>query len=64
LLGRNTAEYYAAAVFNFSDRGATSAEYAILVAGIATVIVIAVTALGTTTLNLFQPVASFFSSLH
>jgi Flp pilus assembly pilin Flp len=45
-----------------SDRGATSAEYAILAAGIAAVIVVAVTALGGQTLALFQPVTDFFTN--
>lgn len=45
-----------------SDRGATSAEYAILIAGIAAIIVVAVTALGGQTLALFQPVTDFFTN--
>lgn len=49
-------------MLSWSDRGATSAEYAILVAGIAAVIVVAVTALGGQTLALFQPVTDFFTN--
>lgn len=45
-----------------SERGATSAEYALLAAGVAAVIVIAVTALGGETLTLFQPVGEFFQA--
>lgn len=45
-----------------SERGATSVEYAILVAGIAAVIVVAVAALGGQTLALFQPVTDFFTN--
>jgi Flp pilus assembly pilin Flp len=47
-----------------SERGATSAEYAIFVATIAAVIFVAVTALGASTLSLFQPVSQFFQLHH
>jgi len=45
------------------ERGATAVEYGLFVALIAAVIVVGVTALGQSTIGLFQPVASFFASL-
>jgi len=48
----------------FSQRGATSVEYAIFVALVAAVIFVSVTALGTATLSLFQPVGEFFQAHH
>ena len=46
------------------ERGATAVEYGIFVAFIATVIIAGVTALGTGTIGLFQPVADFFANFH
>lgn len=54
------ASFRVAFMLSRSDRGATSAEYAILIAGIAATVVVAVTALGDQTLALFQPVTDFF----
>ncbi len=45
------------------ERGATAIEYGLFVALIATVIIVGVTALGQSTLGLFQPVTNFFASL-
>ncbi|MBA3021235.1 MAG: Flp family type IVb pilin [Actinobacteria bacterium] len=45
-----------------TERGATSAEYAILVATVAAVIIVAVAALGNSTLGLFGPVDTFFQT--
>jgi Flp pilus assembly pilin Flp len=47
-----------------SERGATSAEYAVMVAAVAAIIVVAVSALGNTTLHLFEPVGTFFQTHH
>ena len=43
-----------------SQRGATAVEYAIIASLIGAVIVLAVTALGTAVLGLFQPAVTFF----
>lgn len=45
------------------ERGATAVEYGLFVALIAAVIVVGVTALGQSTIGLFQPVSNFFASL-
>ena len=45
------------------ERGATAVEYGLFVALIAAVIVVGVTALGQSTIGLFQPVSDFFASL-
>ncbi len=45
------------------DRGATSVEYGLFVAFVAAVIIVAVTALGSSTVGLFEPVRTFFASL-
>jgi Flp pilus assembly pilin Flp len=47
-----------------SERGATAAEYAVMVAAVAAVIVVAVSALGNTTLHLFEPIGTFFQTHH
>lgn len=51
-------------MFLRSERGATAAEYAVLIGGVAAVIIVAVSMLGSATLGLFQPVATFFQGLH
>lgn len=55
---------YDSAVILGSERGATSAEYAVMVAAVAAVIVVAVSALGNTTLHLFEPIGTFFQTHH
>lgn len=55
---------YDSAVIFGSERGATSAEYAVMVAAVAAIIVVAVSALGDTTLHLFDPVSTFFQTHH
>lgn len=45
------------------ERGATAVEYGLFVAFIAAVIIIAVSALGASTIGLFQPAADFFANL-
>ena len=45
------------------ERGATSVEYGLFVAFVAAVIIVAVTALGSSTIGLFKPVSDFFASL-
>lgn len=45
------------------DRGATSVEYGLFVAFVAAVIIVAVTALGSSTVGLFEPVEEFFTAL-
>ena len=45
------------------ERGATAVEYGLFVAFIAAVIVVSVTALGASTIKLFEPVSTFFASL-
>ncbi len=43
-----------------TERGATSAEYAILVAMVAAVIIVSVAAFGNGTQSLFEPASTFF----
>jgi pilus assembly protein Flp/PilA len=53
-------------IFNMQraqERGATAVEYGLFVALVAAVIVVAVTALGQSTIGLFEPVATFFANL-
>jgi pilus assembly protein Flp/PilA len=45
------------------ERGATAVEYGLFVALVAAVIVVGVTALGQSTIGLFQPVSNFFAGL-
>ena len=45
------------------ERGATAVEYGLFVALVAAVIIVSVTALGESTIGLFQPVTNFFASL-
>lgn len=47
----------------FTERGATAVEYGLFVALIAAVIVASVSALGQSTIALFEPVGTFFASL-
>jgi Flp pilus assembly pilin Flp len=51
-------------VISSTERGATSAEYAILVALVAAVIIVSVAALGNSNLDLFEPVDTFFKTHH
>jgi pilus assembly protein Flp/PilA len=46
-----------------TERGATAVEYGLFVAFIAVVIIIGVTALGSSTVELFRPASEFFASL-
>ncbi|PKQ32622.1 MAG: Flp family type IVb pilin [Actinobacteria bacterium HGW-Actinobacteria-2] len=64
MLAYFTLSPYDSAVIFGSERGATSAEYAIMLAAVAAVIVVVVTALGNTTLQLFDPVGTFFQTHH
>lgn len=50
-------------VITEKERGATAVEYGIFVAFIAAVIITGVAALGQSTIKLFDPVATFFSTL-
>ena len=58
------ASLYDSAVIFGSERGATGAEYAVMVAAVAAIIVVAVSALGDVTLHLFEPIGTFFQNRH